>query len=238
MSKKKLLLVDGSSYLYRAFYGSSDLRTRSGFPTGAIFGVLSMLRALISKNRPDLFAVIFDPPGPTLRMEWYAKYKANRSKMPEDLIIQVEPLKEIIKSLGYSLIEIPKVEADDVIGTLALKGSDKGFKVFIATGDKDMAQLVSSRITVIDDQKNSVWDEQGVLEKFGVRANQIVDYLTLVGDSSDNIPGVPKVGPKTAIKWLNEYQNIDSVIRNKEKIKGKVGGNLREFEKQIPLTKH
>ena len=237
MSQKKLLLVDGSSYLYRAFYGSSDLRTNAGFPTGAIFGVVSMLRALILKNQPDLFSVIFDPPGPTLRMDWYEDYKANRSKMPEELIIQVEPLKEIIKSLGYSLIEIPKVEADDVIGTLALQGSDKGFKVFIASGDKDMAQLVSSEVTVIDDQKNSVWDEEGVLEKFGVNANQIVDYLTLVGDSSDNIPGVPKVGPKTATKWLNEYQNLDSLIRNKEKITGKVGDNLREFEKQIPLTK-
>ena len=237
MSQKKLLLVDGSSYLYRAFYGSSDLRTSSGFPTGAIFGVLSMLRALISKNQPDLFAVIFDPPGPTLRMDWYEKYKANRSKMPEDLITQVGPLKEIIKSLGYSLIEIPKVEADDVIGTLALGGSDLGLKILIATGDKDMAQLVSSDVTVIDDQKNSLWDEKGVQEKFGVRADQIIDYLTLVGDSSDNIPGVPKVGPKTAIKWLNEYQNIDALIRNKEKIKGKVGENLREFEKQIPLTK-
>ena len=170
-------------------------------------------------------------------MDWYEEYKANRSKMPEELIIQVEPLKEIIKSSGYSLIEIPKVEADDVIGTLALQGANKGYKVFIASGDKDMAQLVSSEVTVIDDQKNSVWDEKGVLEKFGVKADQIVDYLTLVGDSSDNIPGVPKVGPKTAVKWLNEYQNLDSLIRNKEKIKGKVGENLREFEKQIPLTK-
>ena len=237
MSQKKLLLVDGSSYLYRAFYGSSDLRTKAGVPTGAIFGVLSMLRALISKNQPDLFAVIFDPPGPTLRMDWYEDYKANRSKMPEELIIQVEPLKEIIKSSGYSLIEIPKVEADDVIGTLALQGANKGYKVFIASGDKDMAQLVSSEVTVIDDQKNSIWDEKGVLEKFGVKADQIVDYLTLVGDSSDNIPGVPKVGPKTAVKWLNEYQNLNSLIRNKEKIKGKVGENLRQFEKQIPLTK-
>ncbi len=237
MSHKTVLLVDGSSYLYRAFYGSSDLSTNSGEPTGAIFGVLSMLRRLLSKNNPDFFAVIFDPPGPTLRMDWYKDYKANRSKMPEELVAQVGPLKDIIRALGYPLIEVPGVEADDVMGTLALQGSTEGHHVFIVSGDKDMAQLVKADITVIDDQKDVIWDEQGVLAKFGVKPSQIVDYLTLIGDNSDNIPGVPKVGPKTAVKWLTSYSSLDSILENIHELKGKVGENLRHFVDKIPLTK-
>ena len=237
MSQKTVLLVDGSSYLYRAFYGSSHLSTNSGEPTGAIYGVLSMLRRLLSKNNPDLFAVIFDPPGPTLRMDWYKDYKANRSKMPDELVGQVGPLKDIIRALGYPLIEVPGVEADDVIGTLALQGSTAGYHVFIVSGDKDMAQLVKTDITVVDDQKDAIWDDQGVLAKFGVKPSQIVDYLTLIGDNSDNIPGVPKVGPKTAVKWLTNYNSLDSILENIHELKGKVGENLRDFVDKIPLTR-
>ncbi len=231
----KLVLVDGSSYLFRAFHGLPPLMA-NGHPTGAIYGVLNMLQKLINDEQPDNIAIIFDAKGKTFRNDIYPDYKANRPPMPDDLREQIEPLHKIIKAQGLPLVIVEYVEADDVIGTLSKQAKQQGYRVVISTGDKDMAQLVCEQVTLINTMNNVVMDEATVFEKFQVRPNQIIDYLALMGDSSDNIPGVPKVGPKTASKWLSEYPSLQAVMDNSESIKGKVGENLRESLEFLPMS--
>ena len=237
MSKEKLLLVDGSSYLYRAFHALPDLRSSDGRPTGAIYGVLNMLQKLIKSERPDYLSVVFDTPVKTFRHDIFPEYKANRQKTPEDLIAQIEPLHQAIINLGLPLIAVDGVEADDVIGTLAMEAEKKNIKTLIATGDKDMAQLVTDNIHLIDTMKDIRMGPTEVLEKFGILPERFIDYLTLAGDTSDNIPGVEKVGPKTAIKWINEYGSLEGVIQNADQIKGKIGDNLNAALDQLDLFK-
>ena len=237
MSKEKLLLVDGSSYLYRAFHALPDLRSSDGRPTGAIYGVLNMLQKLIKSERPDYLSVVFDTPAKTFRHDIFPAYKANRQKTPEDLIAQIEPLHQLIINLGLPLIAVDGVEADDVIGTLAIEADKKGIKTLIATGDKDMAQLVTENIHLIDTMKDLRMGPAEVKEKFGIQPDRFIDYLTLAGDTSDNIPGVEKVGPKTAIKWINEYGSLDGVIQNADQIKGKIGENLNAALDRLDLFK-
>ena len=237
MSKEKLLLVDGSSYLYRAFHALPDLRSSDGRPTGAIYGVLNMLQKLIKSERPDYLSVVFDTPVKTFRHDIFPEYKANRQKTPEDLIAQIEPLHQAIINLGLPLIAVDGVEADDVIGTLAMEAEKKNIKTLIATGDKDMAQLVTENIHLIDTMKDIRMGPREVLEKFGILPERFIDYLTLAGDTSDNIPGVEKVGPKTAIKWSNEYGSLEGVIQNADQIKGKIGDNLNAALDQLDLFK-
>jgi len=233
--RKKLVLVDGSSYLFRAFHGLPPLLS-NGHPTGAIYGVLNMLRKLILDENPDLIGVIFDAKGKTFRNDIYAEYKANRPPMPDDLRIQIEPLHEIIKAQGLPLVVVDNVEADDVIGTLAKRASIEGYQVLISTGDKDMAQLVNEHVTLINTMNNVLMDEDMVQQKFQVKPEQIIDYLALMGDTSDNIPGVPKVGPKTASKWLNEYGTLQNVMDSAESFKGKIGENLRASLDFLPMS--
>lgn len=228
---KSLVLIDGSSYLYRAFYALPGLTAPSGQPTGAIYGVLTMLHKLIKDERPNLLGIVFDAPGKTFRHELFPEYKANRARTPEDLIIQIEPLLAAIENLGLPLIRVNGVEADDVIGTLAKEAEQRGMNTLIATSDKDFTQLVSDKITLLDTMKNRLTDRSGVIEKFGLPPEQIIDFLTLSGDASDNIPGVPTVGPKTAVKWLQQYSSLAGVIEHAEEISGKVGEALR---KSIP----
>ncbi|OGT58835.1 MAG: DNA polymerase I, partial [Gammaproteobacteria bacterium RIFCSPHIGHO2_12_FULL_42_10] len=232
-----LILVDGSSYLYRAFHALPALTNSKNFPTGAIKGLVSMLKVLLNTYRPESIAVIFDAKGKTFRNELYKEYKATRKEMPSDLAKQIEPIHEIIRAMGLPLISVSGVEADDVIGTLAREATEKNIPVLISTGDKDIAQLVNQHITLINTMTNTIMDPNGVKEKFGVHPDQIIDYLTLVGDSSDNIPGVDKVGPKTAVKWLDEYGTLDNIIAHADKISGKVGENLRTALAHLPLTK-
>ncbi len=237
MSAKKLVLVDGSSYLYRAFHALPSLTNSKGAPTGAIHGVIAMLRNLYEEYRPEYFGVIFDPKGKTLRDEYYPEYKANRPPMPDDLRAQIQPIHELVRALGYPLIMVEKVEADDVIGTLARAAAAKNIDVVISTGDKDMAQLVCDEICLINTMDNSVLDIDGVINKFGVRPDQIIDYLTLIGDKVDNIPGVDKVGPKTAVKWLKKYDSLENILTNAAEISGKIGENLRSSIDDLPLSK-
>ena len=237
MSEEKLLLVDGSSYLYRAYHALPDLTSPSGQPTGAIYGVLTMLQKLIKEEQPDYLAVIFDRPEKTFRHQLFPEYKANRQTTPEDLISQIEPLHKAIKDLGLPLIAQAGVEADDIIGTLAIAAEKKQISVLIATGDKDMAQLVSNNVFMIDSMKEARLGPEEVKEKFGIGPELIVDYLTLAGDASDNIPGVEKVGPKTAIKWLSEYGDLQGIIDHAEQISGKVGENLRASLDRLDLYK-
>ncbi len=236
-SRKKLVLVDGSSYLYRAYHGLPDLRTRAGEPTGAIRGVITMLRKLVADEKPDFFAVIFDAPGKTFRDDWYPEYKANRSPMPDDMRPQIEPLHAIIKAHGWPLIMETGVEADDVIGTLAKHAESRGLDCVISTGDKDLAQLVTDRVILKNTMSMETLDIAGVREKFGVDPTQILDYLTLIGDTVDNVPGVPKVGPKTAVKWLAEYNSLDAIVANAVKFTGVVGENLRNTLDWLPKGK-
>ena len=233
-----LILVDGSSYLYRAFHvpNLQHLATSSGQPTGVVFGVVNMLNKLLKDKQPSHIAIVFDAKGKTFRHELYEEYKANRPPMPDELQAQMEPLHKIIHALGLPLISEPGVEADDVIGTLAKQAVKQGYEVLVSTGDKDMAQLVNDHITLVNTMTNTTMDESGVNEKFGVAPDQIIDYLALMGDKSDNIPGVPSVGPKTAAKWLNEYVSLDGLIKNADAIKGKVGEKLREHLEQLPLA--
>ena len=224
-----IVLVDGSSYLFRAFHAMPSLTTSDGEPTGAIRGVVNMLRRLRADYPSEYFAVVFDAPGKTFRDDWYPEYKANRPPMPDELRAQIEPLHRIVRALGLPLLCVPGVEADDVIGTLAERAGKSGCRVVISTNDKDMAQLVDERITLVNTMDDSVLDEAGVEARFGVPPGRIVDYLTLVGDSVDNVPGVPKVGPKTAVKWLAAYGSLDGVRDNAAAIGGKVGEYLREF---------
>jgi DNA polymerase-1 len=234
---KLLILVDGSSYLYRAFHALPSLTTSGGQHTGAIHGVGAMLRRLIKDYKPDYFAVVFDAPGKTFRDDIYPEYKANRPPMPDELRSQIEPLHDLVKALGLPLLSIPGVEADDVIGTLAKAASDQNIETVISTGDKDMAQLVDEHVRLVNTMDNTELDSAGVEQKFGVRPDQIIDYLTLIGDSVDNVPGVPKVGPKTAAKWLQQYGNVDQVVAHADKIGGKIGENLRASLGQLPLSR-
>src|SRR5947207_14179819 len=233
----KLVLVDGSSYLYRAFHALPDLRTSRGEPTGAIRGVVAMLRRLVIDGNPDYFAVVFDAPGKTFRDEWYPEYKATRTPMPESLALQIAPLHELIRVEGWPLVMVDGVEADDVIGTLVKKAEAQGIECVISTGDKDLAQLVAPRVTLVNTMSNETLDEAGVLAKFGVRADQVLDLLTLTGDAIDNVPGVPKVGPKTAAKWLEQYGTLDNVIAHAGEIGGVVGENLRAALDWLPQAK-
>ncbi|MDQ3261960.1 MAG: DNA polymerase I [Pseudomonadota bacterium] len=229
-----LLLVDGSSYLYRAFHALPDLRSPQGDPTGAIYGVINMLRKLRADYKPDYLACVMDAKGKTFRDDWYSDYKANRAVMPDDLSVQIEPLLETIRALGWPLLMVDGVEADDVIGTLARHAESRGANTVVSTGDKDLTQLVTAHVTLINTMSNETLDEAGVMAKFGVEPGRIVDYLTLVGDSVDNVPGVEKVGPKTAVKWLSQYQTLDNLIANAREIGGLVGDNLRKALDWLP----
>jgi DNA polymerase-1 len=235
--QKTLCLVDGSSFLFRAFHAVPPLTNSKGEPTNAVYGVSNMLRKLIADYQSDYMTVVFDASGKTFRHDLSEQYKANRAAMPDDLRVQIEPLHHLIRAMGFPLIMESGVEADDVLGALAQYAEQQGFKVVIATGDKDMAQLVNDHISLDNTMTNSRMDAQGVMDKFGVRPDQIADYLALVGDSSDNIQGVPKVGAKTAAKWLAEYQTLDNLIAHVNDIKGKVGENLRASLDFLPLSK-
>jgi DNA polymerase-1 len=234
-NRKKLVLIDGSSYLFRAYHGLPPL-SHNRHPTGAIYGVLNMLRKLIADEAPDNIAVVFDAKGKTFRNDIYSEYKANRPPMPDDLRVQIEPLHRIIEALGLPLVVIDDVEADDVIGTFSVEASRKGYSVLISTGDKDMAQLVNADVRLINTMTSQILTETSVPEKFQVSPGQIIDYLALMGDTSDNIPGVPKVGPKTASKWLAEYGSLQGVMDHAQDIKGKVGEYLRESLEFLPMS--
>jgi DNA polymerase I len=236
MERPTLVLIDGSGYLYRAFHALPSFSNRAGEPTGALFGVLNMLR-LALKDKPTHIAFVADAAGPTFRDEIFAEYKAHRQPMPDDLRAQVEPMLALVSALGFPILRIEGVEADDVIGTLAQQAVADGMNVIVSTGDKDLAQLVTPHVTLINTMTNSKLDPDGVVQKFGVRANQIVDFLALVGDSVDNIPGVEKCGPKTAAKWLAEYGTLDEVIANADRVTGKIGENLRAALSQLPMSR-
>ena len=240
-SKPLLVLVDGSSYLYRAFHAMPSLATSHGQPTGAVYGVVNMLRRILEGGpdypAPDYIAVVFDARGKTFRDDLYADYKANRPPMPEALQGQIEPLHEIIRALGIPLLSIPGVEADDVIGTLATRAGKAGLSVTISSGDKDFAQLVTDDVILVNTMDGSRLDPAGVEAKFGVAPSAIIDYLALMGDTSDNVPGVPKVGPKTACNWLKQHGSLDAIVANADAIKGKVGENLRASLDQLFLSR-
>lgn len=236
--KKTLVLVDGSSYLYRAFHAMPDLRAVPGDPaspaTGAIRGMINMMQKLRKDVRADYAVCVFDASGPTFRDEWYPEYKANRSPMPDDLRAQIEPIHEVVRHLGWKVLAVPGVEADDVIGTLAHLAAQQGIEVIISSGDKDLSQLVNEHITIIDTMNNKRRDVAGVTEEFGVPPNLMIDYQTLVGDTVDNVPGVPKVGPKTAAKWLMEFGSLDELVRRASEVKGAAGENLRGALEWLP----
>ncbi|HEX7689961.1 MAG TPA: DNA polymerase I [Burkholderiaceae bacterium] len=237
MTDTTLLLVDGSSYLYRAYHAMPDLRGPEGVPTGAIHGMVAMMKRLREQIGADYAACVFDAPGKTFRDEWYPEYKANRSSMPEDLSRQIEPIHEVVRLLGWPIVMVPGIEADDAIGTLARAASEAGWKTVISTGDKDLAQLVDENVTLINTMTNETLDVAGVLAKFGVPPHQIIDYLSLVGDTVDNVPGVNKVGPKTAVKWLLEHGSLDGVIAAAPTMKGAVGEHLRAALDWLPQGK-
>ena len=234
--KDPIILVDGSSYLYRAYHALPPLTTSKNQPTGAIKGVVSMIKKILIDHPDSPLAVVFDAKGKTFRHDMYSEYKANRPPMPEDLVQQIDPIHRIISLMGIKLIMISGVEADDVIGTLAEQARQKKLNTVISTGDKDMTQLVCENVSVVNTMSGELLDEGGVLKKFGVGPELITDYLALIGDKSDNVPGVDKVGPKTAVKWLNEYQNIEGIKNNAESIGGKVGENLRASLETLDLA--
>mgnify|MGYP000639726170 FL=1 len=236
-SRKTLLLVDGSSYLYRAFHALPDLRNAAGEPTNAIKGVLSMLHKLRREHAADYIACVFDAKGKTFRDDLYPDYKATRAAMPDDLRSQIEPLHEAIRAEGWPLVVIDGVEADDVIGTLVQHATRKGIRSIVSTGDKDMAQLVDDHVTLVNTMSEETLDPAGVAAKFGVPPERIVDYLTLVGDAADNVPGVVKCGPKTAVKWLGEYGTLDNLLAHADDIKGAVGDNLRAARDWLPQAR-
>jgi DNA polymerase-1 len=236
-SEKPFILVDGSSYLFRAYHALPPLTNSRGEATGAVVGVVNMLRKLVEEYRPEHMAVVFDAPGGSFRNRIYDQYKANRPPMPDDLRQQIEPLHEIVRAMGLPLLMVPDVEADDVIGTLATQASGQGMHTLISTGDKDLAQLVDDHVTLINTMSNTLMDRDGVVAKFSVTPEQIVDYLALVGDSVDNIPGVPKCGPKTAAKWLGQYGSLDNIIASADEFKGKVGEYLRDSLEQLPMAR-
>lgn len=232
-----LILVDGSGYLFRAYHALPKLTNSKGEATGALVGVLAMLRKLIEEHRPDYMGVVLDAPGKTFRDALYPEYKAHRPPMPEDLREQIAPLQEVIRAMGLPLLVIPDVEADDVIGTLATRAAEQGLDTLVSTGDKDMAQLVGDHVTLVNTMTDTTLDREGVIEKFGVPPERIVDYLSLMGDSVDNIPGVPKCGPKTAVKWIGEFGDLDGVMAQANQVGGKVGENLRSVLGQLPLAR-
>ena len=234
---KTLLLIDGSSYLYRAFHAMPDFRNKTGFPTGVIYGVLNMLQNTHKKYESSYSVCVFDAKGKTFRNDIYSEYKANRPKMPDDLSIQIAPLHKAIKAMGWPIYIKEGVEADDVIGTLAKKANEENISVTISTGDKDLAQLVNNKTALVNTMTNEYLDIKGVKSKFGVGPDLIIDYLTIIGDKADNIPGVEKVGPKTALKWLNEFNSLDNIIKNSEKISGAVGENLKSALDWLPIAK-
>ena len=235
MTQKTLLLVDGSSYLYRAYHAMPDLRGPEGVPTGAIRGMVSMMKLLREQIGADYAACVFDAKGKTFRDDWYPEYKANRSSMPDDLALQIEPIHAVVEMLGWPIIMVPGIEADDAIGTLARAATRAGWKTVISTGDKDMAQLVDDHVTLINTMTNETLDVAGVLAKFGVPPERIIDYLSLIGDTVDNVPGVNKVGPKTAVKWLQEHGSLDGVVAAAPTMKGAVGEHLRAALDWLPM---
>ena len=237
MADPDLVLIDGSSYLYRAFHALPSLTNSKGEPTGALHGVLNMINKLVREQSNACVAVVFDAPGKTFRDELYADYKANRPPMPDELRSQVKPILDTVKAMGLPLLQVTGVEADDVIGTLCRQAAEAGQRVLVSTGDKDLAQLVNEKVTLVNTMNETVLDRDGVKGKFDVWPEQIIDYLALVGDTSDNIPGVPKVGAKTAAKWLNEYETADNIIDKAEDIKGKVGESLRENVESLRLSR-
>ncbi|MBC8119067.1 MAG: DNA polymerase I [Burkholderiaceae bacterium] len=234
---KTLLLVDGSSYLYRAYHALPDLRTSSGEPTGALRGFISMLHVLRQQVQADYLACVFDAKGKTFRDDLYSEYKANRTAMPDDLTRQIEPIHAAVRALGWPIVAVGGIEADDVIATLARRASDQQFRTVVSTSDKDLAQLVNEQVTLVNTMSNETLDIAGVNRKFGVPPERIVDYLTLVGDQVDNVPGVDKVGPKTAAKWLHEYGSLDALIANAAAVKGAVGDNLRKALAWLPTAR-
>ena len=234
---KTLLLIDGSSYLYRAFHAMPDFRNKEGFPTGVIYGVLNMLQNTHRKYESTYSVCVFDAKGKTFRNDIFEEYKANRPKMPDDLSIQIEPLHRAINAMGWPILIKKGVEADDVIGTLAKKANEENISVTISTGDKDLAQLVNKNTSLVNTMTNEHLDIEGVKAKFGVSPSLIIDYLTIIGDKADNIPGVDKVGPKTALKWLNEFNSLDNIIKNADQIAGAVGVNLKNSLKWLPIAK-
>ena len=234
---KTLLLVDGSSYLYRAFHALPELKNKDNHPTGVIYGVLNMLRLTHSQFPSDYSVCIFDAKGKTFRNDIYSEYKANRPKMPEELAIQIEPLKKAITAMGWPMMIKESVEADDVIGTLSKQANANKIKVIISTGDKDLAQLVNNDTKLINTMTNEELDIDGVQKKFGVPPASMIDYLTIIGDKADNVPGIEKVGPKTALKWLNEYKSLEKIVKNSEKFGGVVGENLRKSIDWLPTAK-
>ena len=235
---KTLLLVDGSSYLYRAFHAMPDLRNAEGAPTGAIYGMINMLRRLRQDYEAAYIACVFDAKGKTFRDDLYPEYKANRASMPEDLVRQIEPIHEVVRAMGWPILMVEGIEADDVIGTLAVQAAALGLDTVVSTGDKDLAQLVNEQVTLVNTMSNEKLDRDGVIAKFGVPPERIVDYLTLVGDTVDNVPGVEKVGPKTAVKWLTQYGTLDDVIAHANDIGGVVGENLRRTLDWLPQARH
>ena len=233
----RLVLIDGSSYLYRAFHALPPLSNAQGEPTGALFGVVNMLRATLKEN-PEYLAFVVDAPGKTFRDDLYPLYKANRAAMPDDLRAQVQPMCDIVQALGMPILRVDGVEADDVIGTLALQANADGIDVTISTGDKDFAQLVRPGLALVNTMSGSRLDsDESVFAKFGVKPGQIIDLLALMGDAVDNVPGVEKCGPKTAAKWLAEYGTLDNVIAHADDIKGKIGDNLRAALERLPLNR-
>ena len=237
MDNKTFVLVDGSYYMFRAYHGMPELANATGEPTGAIFGVINMLRKLFNEYQPDYLAVVFDAKGKTFRNDLYTDYKAHRPPMPDDLACQIAPIHDIIRALGIPLLIIDDVEADDVIGTLATQASKQGLKTYISSGDKDLAQLVDDHVRLVNTMSNTVLGIEGVVEKYGVPPSSIIDYLALMGDSVDNVPGIPKVGPKTAVKWLAQYQSLEEIVHHADEIKGKVGESLRAHLEQLYLSK-
>jgi DNA polymerase-1 len=234
---KTLLLVDGSSYLYRAFHALPDLRNAEGAPTGALYGMINMMRKLRNDYPAAYIACVFDAKGKTFRDDMYAEYKATRASMPEDLVKQIEPIHQAVRAMGWPILMVDGVEADDVIGTLAVQAVTHGMETVISTGDKDLAQLVNDHVTLINTMSNEKLDRAGVIAKFGVPPERIIDYLTLIGDTVDNVPGVEKVGPKTAVKWLTQYGTLDDIVANADKISGVVGENLRKALDWLPKGK-
>ena len=231
-----VILVDGSSYVYRAYHALPPLSTSTGQPTGAVRGVTTMVMRILEDHPDSPVGMIFDAKGSTFRHDMYDQYKANRPPMPDDLRPQIQPIYDICEALGLKIFVVDNVEADDVIGTLATQAEAEGIKTVVSTGDKDLAQLVTKNIRLVNTMSNEVLDEAGVMKKFGVKPNQIIDYLALVGDTSDNIPGVQKVGPKTAVNWLTKYETVENIIANAEEISGKVGEYLREGIEQLKLS--
>ena len=234
---QSIILVDGSSYLFRAYYALPPLTNKAGHPTGAIYGVTNMMRKLCEEYQHEQIIVVFDSKGKNFRHELYPEYKANRGAMPEELGQQIEPIHNIIRAMGLPLVMCPGVEADDIIGTLCTQAAKENIDCIVSSGDKDFAQLVNPSISLVNTMTQTMMDEQGVVDKFGVPPHQIIDYLALIGDTSDNVPGIPKVGPKTAVKWLNQYESIDNLIEHADQIKGKVGENLRENIEQLKLSR-